>query len=89
MEAPLMVDYREILRLHSLNHSQRSIALATRSSRNTISEAVRAADDKGISWPLDDDLSNRELELLLFPGKYKNASLYVEPDYPYIPMWST
>ena len=84
MEEPLMVDYREIMRLHSLNHSQRSIALATRSSRNTISEVVRSADERGISWPLDDDLSNRELELLLFPSKYQNASLYVEPDYPYI-----
>ena len=79
-----MVDYREILRLHSLNHSQRSIALAARNSRNTISEVLEAAKEKGIVWPLEQDLSNSELELLLFPNKYRNVSRYQEPDYVHI-----
>ena len=79
-----MVDYREILRLNSLKHSQRSIALATRSSRNTVSEILQAASEKSISWPLDNDVSNQDLELLFSPDKYKAASMYVEPDYGYI-----
>lgn len=37
-----------------------------------------------ICWPLDDDIANADLERLLFPNKYKNACLYVEPDYQYI-----
>ena len=79
-----MVDYREILRLNSINHSQRSIALATKSSRNTVSEVLRVASQKCISWPLDNDVSNHDLELLFSPDKYKAVSTYVEPDFDYI-----
>lgn len=79
-----MIDHREILRLSSLNHSQRSIALATKNSRNTVSEVLRAASQKGISWPLDNDVTNQDLELLFFPDKYKAVSTYEEPDYAYI-----
>lgn len=79
-----MVDYREILRLSSLKYSQREIALATKSSRNTVSDILRVASEKGVFWPLDSDVSNRDLELLLFPDKHKAVSIYVEPDYAYI-----
>jgi transposase len=79
-----MVDYREILRLSSLNHSQREIALATKSSRNTVSDVLRAASEKGVFWSLDNDVTNQDLELLLFPDKHKAVSIYVEPDYAYI-----
>lgn len=79
-----MVNYREILRLYSLNHSQRDIALAVKSSRNTIGLTLQAAAEKGIRWPLANDVSNADLEAILFPNKYKNISMYVEPDYAYI-----
>ena len=79
-----MVDYREVLRLNSLKHSQRDIALAVKSSRNTVRNILDAAKRKGVSWPLDNDVSNQELGMLLFPDKYTTASLYVEPDYAYI-----
>ena len=49
-----MIDYREILRLQDLKHNQRSIALETQSSRNTVSAVLVAAKAVGISWPLDD-----------------------------------
>lgn len=65
-----MIDYREILRLQDLKHSQRSIALETQSSRNTVAAVLTAAKAAGISWPLDDDVTNQELQELLFPGKY-------------------
>ncbi len=79
-----MTDYREILRLGSLNYSQRSIAQAAGCSRNTVEKVLRTAKAKGVQWPLEDDVANRELEELLFPEKYRNASRYVEPDYSYI-----
>lgn len=79
-----MVNYREILRLQSLNHSQRDIALAVKSSRNTIGSALQAAAENGIRWPLANDITNADLEAILFPSKYKNVSTYVEPDYAYI-----
>ena len=79
-----MVDYREILRQNSLNASQRAIAQSVKSSRHTIREVLETAAAKRIHWPLDPDITNKDLELLLFPDKYKAVCLYVEPNYPYI-----
>lgn len=79
-----MVDYREILRLFSLGNSIRSIANIVQSSRDTVSTTIKVAKAAGISWPLDDDVSNQDLQEVLFPGKYAYASPYTVPDYAYI-----
>ena len=79
-----MANYREILRLASLKHSQREIAASLKCSRNTIGEVLNTAAQKGITWPLDNDVTNAELEELLFPDKRKTESIYSEPDYAYI-----
>ena len=79
-----MANYREILRLVSLKHSQREIAASLKCSRNTIGEVLNAAAQKGITWPLDNDVTNAELEALLFPDKRKTESIYAELDYAYI-----
>jgi len=79
-----MMDYREILRLRSLGFSQRQLEREKIVGREKSKEIYQAADRVGIHWPLDDDVTNEELELLLFPGKYSAVSMYVEPDYPYI-----
>ena len=68
-----MIDYREILRLHDLGNSQRSIALEVQSSRNTVADVIAAANSAGITWPLDDTLSNNDLQEILFPGKYADS----------------
>lgn len=78
------VDYREVLRLKHLNYSQNKISAIVRSSHHTIKSILDAAHEKQISWPIDPDVTNQELELLLFPDKYKAVSMYVEPDYAYI-----
>lgn len=79
-----MVNYHEILRLHSMGQSQRNIRSAVHCSDHTVRAVVDKAAKKGIQWPLDADVTNAELELLLFPDKYKNVSMYVDPDYQYI-----
>ena len=79
-----MIDYREILRLHDLGNSQRSIALEVQSARDTVASTLKAAQKAGVSWPLDDDISNEELQEVLFPGKYAFASPYTVPDYEWI-----
>ena len=43
-----MIDYREILRLHSLKYSQRDIASSVHSSRNTVSEVISLANALGV-----------------------------------------
>ena len=72
------VDYREVLRLNHLNYSQNKISVIVRSSHHTIKAVLDAAHEKHISWPIDPDVTNQELELLLFPDKYKAVSMYVE-----------
>lgn len=79
-----MPNYLEILRLDSLNHSQRTIETTVHCSRHTVRSVLQAAKEKQITWPLDENITNAELEEILFPGKYKNGCRYVEPDYPYI-----
>lgn len=79
-----MVDYREILRLHDLGRSQRGIALEVQSSRDTVAATITAAKAAGVSWPLDDEVSNADIQEILFPGKYTMASPYTVPDYEWI-----
>jgi hypothetical protein len=57
-----MVDYRSILRLHSQGNSQREIERELNSSRHTISEVLVQAKAAGITWPLDDDVTNEDIQ---------------------------
>lgn len=79
-----MVNYREILRLNSLNYSQRQIAASVHSSRNTISEVLHLADEIGLNWPLDDSASNEEIMALLYPKRRDMVNPRKQPDYNYI-----
>ena len=79
-----MVDYRGILRLQSQGHSQREIEREINSSRHTIAEVLAQANAAGITWPLDDDVTNEDLQEVLFPGKYACASAYTAPDFAWL-----
>ena len=79
-----MVNYREILRLNSLKYTQRQIAASVHSSRNTISEVVHLAEEKGLNWPLDDTITNEEIRALLYPDRLDAVNPRKEPDYNYI-----
>lgn len=76
-----MVDYREILRLKSLNYSNTDIAVSVHSSRNTIQEVVNIAGVLKISWPLDDTVSNADLEDMLYPDRKTKDENRLIPDY--------
>ena len=79
-----MVDYREILRLRSLGNNITRIADAVHSSRHTVRDVERLADKKGISWPLEEELSNQRLFELFYPERLEKAQVYMEPDCTYI-----
>ena len=79
-----MVDYREVLRLLSLKYNYTQIAEALHSSRNTIREIGKLADEKGISWPLKEELTNQKLYRLFYPERLEKAQVYMEPDCTYI-----
>ena len=65
-----MVDYREILRLRSLGNNITRIAETLHSSRHTVRDVERLADEKGISWPLDEELTNQRLYHLFYPQRH-------------------
>ena len=79
-----MVNYKEILYRLSLNQGQRQIRGSMHCSDNTIRAMQRAAKEMNVAWPLNDDVTNVDLEQLLFPDKHKASSQYAKPDYPYI-----
>jgi len=79
-----MVNYKEILRLASEGTSQRQIAVSVGHSRDTVSEFLAAAKVHNLSWPLEESVTNEQIEAILFPERYSAVSMYLEPDYPYI-----
>lgn len=69
-----MVDYREILRLSSNpKNGQRMIASVVHSSRHTIHDVQEAARNAGITWPLDENVTNDALKSILFPDCRRTA----------------
>ncbi len=80
----IMVNYREILRLSSLNYSQRQIAASVHSSRHTIRDVLVLASSIGIKWPLEESVTNQLLHETLYPGIEANPSGRKLPDYAFI-----
>lgn len=71
-----MTKYREIIRLLSLGDlSERDIARSCNVSRNTVMRVRKHIEETGISWPLSSDVTDRELEKLLFPKEKKDFSM--------------
>lgn len=79
-----MTNYREILRLHSLGHTQRSIAASAKASRNTVSDVLKRAQELRITWPLDDDVTNEALDELLYGRRESSSTPYAVINYEYI-----
>ena len=71
-----MVNYREILRLSALKHVQRDVCSAIHCSDHTVRAVLKEAAKHNIHWPLDKDITNAELERILFPDKYQKISTY-------------
>ena len=78
-----MTNYREILRLSSLGLNKTQIAQSVGCSRTTVFQVLNIADEKGINYPLPDDLSDRKLSELLFPSS-KAKPEFKMPDYAYV-----
>jgi DNA-binding transcriptional regulator LsrR (DeoR family) len=46
----------------SKHYSQRQIAASIGSSHHTVGEVLETAKAKGIEWPLEDEISNEDLQ---------------------------
>lgn len=64
-----MTNYREILRPYSLGLNKSQIAQSLGCSRTMVIQVLNVAEEKGISYPLPEDLSGRKLSELLFPSE--------------------
>ena len=78
-----MTKYTEILRLHGQGVSGRGIAASCGCSRNTVSNVLERAKHHEIRWPFEKDLTDQDLEDLLFPEKKLTSSRKM-PDCEYI-----
>ena len=78
-----MTNYREILRLHSLGLNKMEIAASMGCSRNTAANVIRRAEVCGLSYPLPDELSDKQLAEMLFPVA-STKPVYKKPDYAYV-----
>ena len=82
----VMTKYREIIRLASLSLSQTNIALSCGVSKKTVNKVLKAAREKGISWPLGPNQTDSVIEQQLFPKKNnpESQSNRRMPDYTHI-----
>ena len=61
---------KEILRLkYESRLSERAIATACKVSRSTVADYLARASEAGLTWPLPVNLSEAELEAMLFPSR--------------------
>ena len=80
-----MVDYKAILRLNSEKLSLRQVAARVGNSHHTVKNVIDTAAKNGVAWPIEEDVTNQELEKLLFPDRMVSKNvMYAEPDYSYI-----
>lgn len=66
-----MVNYLEILRLKSIGCSTREIASSVKSSHNTVRTVIDLAQKNNLSYPLDSDVTNADLEKVILPRTEK------------------
>ncbi len=76
---------REALRLRAEGLSGRQVALSLSIGRGSISEYFRRADLADLTWPLPSDLSDNDLENLLYPLQPDASSRQIpQPDWAYV-----
>ena len=80
-----MTEYREILRLYSLGHSIRGIALSVPCSRNTAARTIKLAKEAGLEWQQARNMTDGEIEKVLFakPDDPQEAERAM-PDFDYM-----
>ena len=78
-----MVDYKELLRLTGMGYSLRQTAASVGHSHHTVKNVLELAEKHGVEWPIDEDVTNAELEKLFYPER-RTVGRHAKPDYAYI-----
>lgn len=61
-----MTKYREIIRLTGLGFSQRNIMASCGVAQKTVVKVQKRARELNLSWPLDESMTDAELQRLMF-----------------------
>lgn len=72
---------RDVLRLISQGHSQRSVSKSLGISRKSVNEYILRAKSAELSWPLNKDINDFELENMLFPHAILGTKHKPQPDW--------
>ena len=78
-----MTNYREILRLKYLGFNNTQIAQSVNCSRTTVVNVIRLAEEKGLQYPLSEQVSDKALFETLYPA-VSCKQTYKMPDFEYI-----
>ncbi len=79
-----MTKYREIIRLTGLGFTQRNIMQSCGVAQKTVVKVQRRARELGITWPLDESMTDKSLQTLMFPKVDKNNKNKRQPNLAYI-----
>lgn len=79
-----MRDVKKVLEMRSQNYSQRQISVSLKISRDTIRKIFNVADDKKVCWSSVKDLSESDVQNLLFEQEMKINLSIKQPDFDYI-----
>ncbi len=79
-----MTKYREIIRLTGLGFSQRDIMASCGVAQKTVVKVQKRARELKLSWPLDESMTDTELQRLMFSKENKVSTNKRMPDYAYI-----
>ena len=79
-----MTKYREIIRLTGLGFSQRNIMASCGVAQKTVVKVQKRARELNLSWPLDESMTDTELQRLMFAKESLASKNKRMPDYDYI-----
>ena len=79
-----MTKYREIIRLTGLGFSQRNIMASCGVAQKTVVKVQKRARELNISWPLDESMTDTELQRLMSSKESSVSQNKRMPDYDYI-----
>lgn len=79
-----MTKYREIIRLTGLGFSQRNIMASCGVAQKTVVKVQKRARELNLSWPLDESMTDTELQRFMFAKESLVSKNKRMPDYDYI-----
>lgn len=78
------IKVKQILQLHEAGSGRNHIASVYHMAKDSVSDVIRIADQKGITFSQIKDMDEEDVYRLFYPDKYQSTSIYQQPDYEYI-----